>query len=148
MTKYKSDEGKCSHCGGKTSIICLMDDFSGTWTCNKCRRTTEGRNVMPSPQKKGRLYETKNLDEGEIAIPLSGAGLLKEDTKDEEYLTQRKLTTKNSYSIKLEDLQKLERNATMVNRTPKFRLAFEVNGTLHEYVILQNKTFERLNSVF
>ena len=52
---------------------------------------------MKTPQQKGRNYE-KQLDEGEISIPLSGAGLLKEDKKDSEYLIQVKQPLKINLS--------------------------------------------------
>ena len=99
---------------------------------------------MKTPQQKGRNYE-KQLDEGEISIPLSGAGLLKEDKKDSEYLIQVKHTTKNSYSLKLEDLKTLERNAMLASRTPRFDLAFEVNGRKEEWVLVPKKVFKRFN---
>ena len=100
---------------------------------------------MKSPQRKGKDYE-KITEEGEILIPLSGAGVLKEDSKTDEYLIQKKHTTKSSYSIKLEDLQKLRRNAMMVQRTAKFRIAFEVNGKIEEWDLVEKKTLDRLSS--
>ena len=98
---------------------------------------------MVSPQKKGRLYEQRKV-EGEITIPASGAGLLKEDRKSAEELIQDKLTTKGSYSIKLLDLQKLEREAALVSREPRFDIAFEVGHKLHEYVLVPKRRWEQL----
>ncbi len=97
---------------------------------------------MKTPQQKGRDYENRK-DEGEVTIPLSGAGVLKEDKKDSEYLIQVKHTTKSSYSIKLEDLKVLIRNATLADRTAKFQLAFEDKGRLHEFILVEKKVFDR-----
>jgi hypothetical protein len=110
------------------------DGYAGCMCYECCRFKDE----MRTPQEKGRKYE-KDTAPGEITIPLSGAGRLKEDTKTEKYLRQKKLTTKASYSIKLEDLKKLEREALMVSRLPQFVLAFDTGGRLEEYVLLRKK---------
>ena len=98
---------------------------------------------MASPQNKGRKYE-KLREEGEIAMPGSGCGRMKEDTKTPEDLIQKKLTTKNSYSVKLDDLKKLEKEAMMVSRTPRLDLAFDTGGRLSEYVLIPRKVYLRL----
>jgi len=122
-------------------------DWEGYLTCKDCGKYNYIKELqeLKSPQRKGRDYE-KITEEGEILIPLSGAGVLKEDSKTDEYLIQKKHTTKASYSIKLEDLQKLRRNAMMVQRTAKFRIAFEVNGKLEEWDLVEKKTLDRLSS--
>ena len=97
---------------------------------------------MISPQDKGRKYE-KILDEGEIAIPLSGAGRQKEDSKTPTLLKQKKHTTAKSYSLKLEDLRKLEKEAAQVSREPVFQLAFESEGRIYEYVLQPKRIFDR-----
>lgn len=101
--------------------------------------------MSKSPQDKGRSYE-RMVDPDEIVRPLSGAGLLKEDRKSPEYLVQVKHTTSKSYSIKLEDLKTLERNATLESRTPKFLLTFESNNKKEEYVLVPKKVFEWLTT--
>lgn len=98
---------------------------------------------MVSPQDKGRKYE-KLREKDEIGIPLSGAGREKEDTKTPEYLIQKKHTVNASYSLKLIDLKKLEKEAMMVSRTPRFDLAFEDQGRLVEYILIPRKVFLRL----
>jgi Holliday junction resolvase len=44
----------------------------------------------------------------------------KGDVRSERYLIEHKYTAKKSYSIKAEDLQKLEKEAIMVGREPLF----------------------------
>lgn len=100
---------------------------------------------MTSPQDKGRKYE-RHLDKDEVSIPLSGAGRLKEDKKSPEFLTQVKFTTKESYSIKLKDLKELRKNATLVDRSPRFQLAFENGGRLEEFYIIEKKVWEWLTT--
>jgi hypothetical protein len=85
------------------------------------------------------------LEEGETCIPLSGAGLIKEDKKDSEDLIQVKYTTKQSYSIRLEDLTKGERNAALQDRTFRMDIAFARNGgQLSEYVLIPRRVYMRL----
>lgn len=99
---------------------------------------------MTSPQDKGRKYE-KIKDPGETCIPLSGAGLLKEDKKDSKDLIQSKYTTKQSYTVRLEDLQKLRRNAALEDRSPRFDIAFTQNGgTLIEWVMIPKSVYRAL----
>lgn len=97
-----------------------------------------------NPQDKGRRYE-RCLDEGETCIPLSGAGFLKEDKKDPEDLIQSKFTTHKSYTLKLEDLLKLERNAALESRSPRLDVGFELSmGKISEWVIVPKKVYRRL----
>lgn len=138
----------CLNCGyGNLYEDSPFCDWEGYLTCKDCGKHNYIKELqeLKSPQRKGRDYE-KIVEEGEVLIPLSGAGVLKEDSKTDEYLIQKKHTTKSSYSIKLEDLQKLKRNAMMVQRTAKFRIAFEVNGKLEEWDLVEKKTLDRLSS--
>ena len=97
-----------------------------------------------NPQDRGRKYE-KMRDDGETCIPLSGSGLLKEDKKDSEDLIQVKFTTKQSYAVRLEDLQKLERNAALELRTPRLDLGFALSGgRTSDWVLIPKKVYKRL----
>lgn len=100
---------------------------------------------MTSPQDKGRKYE-KIMGKDEIPRPMSGAGFLKEDKKSPDYLIQVKYTEAASYSIKLKDLENLERNATLEDREPKFELGFKTNGRMKEYVLVPKRVWECLTS--
>lgn len=100
---------------------------------------------MSSPQDNGRKYE-KIMGEGEIPRPMSGAGLLKEDKKSPEFLIQTKYTEAASYSIKLKDLENLERNASLEDRTPKFELGFKSKGRMKEYILVPKRVWECLTS--
>lgn len=78
-----------------------------------------------SPQEKGRRYEKKLAKKlGVKPQPASGAlPFYKEDIETDEFLIQVKHTTKKSYTIKLEDLNTLRRNAAKVGKIPMLYLS-------------------------
>ena len=78
-----------------------------------------------SPQEKGRRYERKLAKKlGVKPQPASGAlPLYKEDIETDEFLIQVKHTTKKSYTVKLEDLNTLRRNAAKVGKIPMLYLS-------------------------
>jgi len=78
-----------------------------------------------SPQEKGRRYERKLAKRlGVKPQPASGAlPFYKEDIETDEFLIQVKHTTKKSYTVKLEDLNALRRNAAKVGKIPMLYLS-------------------------
>jgi Holliday junction resolvase len=77
-----------------------------------------------TPQSKGRSFERKLAKKlGGRVQPGSGAlPFAKEDVKTADYLIQCKSTTKNSYTIKLDDLETLRQNAIKIGKQPCFVL--------------------------
>lgn len=96
-----------------------------------------------TPQKRGRFYEAEIAKRtGGKTTPFSGAGAVKEDVIDGDWLVQAKLTDKNSFSLKLSVLEELALNAVKQGKTP--RLEVSINGKT--FVILEEKYFDRLKS--
>lgn len=73
-----------------------------------------------SPQTKGRDYEKRLAKKvGGRVQPASGATpLYKEDISTDIFLIQVKTTEKNSYTIKVKDLETLRTNALKVGKLP------------------------------
>ncbi len=78
-----------------------------------------------SPQDKGRRYEKKLAKKlGVKPQPASGAlPFYKEDIEFGDFLIQVKHTTKKSYTVKLDDLNALRRNAVKVGKHPMLVLS-------------------------
>lgn len=87
----------------------------------------------------GRAYEDKLHEEGKKKTPMSGATWAdKEDNQDEYLLIQAKATKFKSYTLKLDDLRSVVRNAAIKGKVGAMFLSFAGN----EFVILSRKDFE------
>lgn len=73
-----------------------------------------------SPQDEGRRYEKKLAKKiGGRVQPASGATpFYKEDISSDIWLVQVKTTTKDSYTLKIKDLETLRTNALKVGKIP------------------------------
>lgn len=78
-------------------------------------------------------------EEGGKRQPLSGAGKQKQDVITKEYLISAKETKAKSYSIKLEDLEELERDAAMNGKLPKMEIRFTTGRIGHKDWVLVPK---------
>ena len=96
-----------------------------------------------TPQERGRIYEADIARRtGGKTTPFSGAGVVKEDVIDGDWLVQAKLTDKESYSLKRSILDELALNAVRQGKIP--RLEVSINGKT--YVVLEEKYFDRMRS--
>lgn len=75
---------------------------------------------------------------GMDAVPGSGSGwIAKEDLETDEVLAQLKSTDKQSYTIRLLDLEKLEYHATTTHKLPVFIIQFLQKNRLYALVDLE-----------
>ncbi len=77
-----------------------------------------------TPQEKGRRYEKKLAKKvgGRVQLASGALPFAKEDISTETHLIQVKSTTKNSYTLKLEDLEILRENAIKIGKRPALML--------------------------
>lgn len=90
-----------------------------------------------TPQQMGRAFEKELAKKvGGRLQPASGAlPFAKEDILEENYLIQAKATTKQSYILKLEDLETLRENALKIGKIPL--LVLKIGG--REYSITERR---------
>lgn len=79
--------------------------------------------------------------------PRSGGGMQKGDIKDEDYLIQLKYTEKQSFSLKLSDIQKANREAISEGKEPLFAISFkgEVYFLLNEHQYIEYTELRKSN---
>lgn len=91
--------------------------------------------------KQGKKFENyvAELRNGKTVLG-SGCGKMKEDVEDGEFLTQTKEinTDKKSFSIIIEEMDKLRRHAAMLGKMPKWEV--KVNGK--HWVLIPTDVFE------
>lgn len=90
----------------------------------------------------GRAFEDRIAKRtGGKKVPLSGAGIQKEDVIDGKWLVQAKSTNKKSYTLKFLDLQTLASNAMLTGKYPRMEIE-DSQGDV--YIILRLKEYENL----
>lgn len=86
---------------------------------------------MKRQAKAYRNREKKIMKENNLTpVPLSGAGIDKEDGKSETIIAQLKSTAKDSYILKVSDLKILFENATITHKIPLFLIDFMEHNLL------------------
>jgi hypothetical protein len=80
---------------------------------------------MKQTAKWHRNHEKKKMKEMSLTpVPLSGAGLQKEDGANDDIIAQLKTTTKASYTLKIDDIHTLFKNAIITHKIPIFMIDF------------------------
>jgi hypothetical protein len=92
-------------------------------------------------QKKSQHHEKRLAKKiGGSRVAASGAfWSRKGDVRTEDYLVEHKYTAAKSYSLKVEDLRKLEVQATMAGRIPVFAISL---GGKDYVVVLEDDFFD------
>lgn len=89
--------------------------------------------------KESRRQEKRRAERsGGRRTPGSGNGIRKNDVRTDEFSFECKFTAKRSYTLRLDDLLKAEKNALLEGRT----MVFEVNIAGHTYMIMTEADWE------
>mgnify|MGYP001582414030 CR=1 FL=1 len=106
------------------STIRVWDDESSTYITKP---------VRIFPPTRGVIFD-------EVFLPVRGSGSSAEkkgDLKSESYLVQAKRTDKKSFTVKLDDLRKAEKEAMNLGKKPLFMVGFySENKVTDEWVLM------------
>lgn len=98
--------------------------------------------------RKSRKHELGRAFEDEVArrtgarkIPMSGAGVEKEDLVDNNWLIQCKATEHRSFSVTLADWQALKFHALQRGLKPRM----EIRISDQDFVLIDTKTFDEVD---
>lgn len=146
----------CAQCGQKnvSSMTMMMKSAGLPWKCTGCRcdlfvdsnRTARERRGRSDNQKRSIKQEKRVAErEGGRRQPASGAlpGFEGDVRVSRRYRGECKLTRKRSYTLKLDDLEKLERQAYR-DELPVLDLEFQDSSMPKRYVIMPEWVFDAL----
>lgn len=96
---------------------------------------------MRNPRNKGNEYEKYLSQDGVRVVKGSGSSAEKKgDLKSETHLIQAKRTDKRSFTVKLDDLRKAEKEAMNLGRKPLFIVGFYAeNKVTDEWVFMPKR---------
>lgn len=107
---------------------------------------------VPKKRRRPDQVQEKRLAKslGGRRTPGSGSKAIKGDVHTQEELVEAKTTSKTQYTLKLEDLQKLERQATGAGKRPVFAIELNnearVNLLNREWVLIPRHDYEELRN--
>jgi hypothetical protein len=148
---------KCSHCGHTSMVNKLIFTVRRRpglpYPCEECGENLYETGEKPktgktNSQKRSRKQEKRAASRiGGRVQPGSGAGRAKGDVRDVGYTRMEcKFTRAKSYSLKLEELKKIEREAGP-GEQPVFEIEFQSVLPHERYVVLPGWLYDHLDSL-